>query len=526
MAQMSSTNTTRKISFRKIARAALAEVRVHKKLAIITYVLYGVALLLFLFNTQVYTRGNGYGIELKSLVFYPSNWGIFFAVCGAVVSFFTVLNVFRDMNNQQICDVSMALPIKASERFLSKLLSLLYIQILPQLVSVLGGNGIRIMIARIMYGNLPGNDGEMLSQMVFMMLAGTMFLMSITVLCVCCCGAPAESSYFSIILMGIINVLPLLYIYYITNNCAGFNYFFGDTSVFDYQYWGILFLANPSDKLELHCSVGCVISLAVMLLSGLIYIRRDAKTVGTPVASRVFFELTMTLGCFTVFMFFLMDNDIFWGLLIAAVAFIIINIIVSRAKINALSFLKWGAKYLAITAAFVIVMTITIKTGGFGYIYERPAAEDLDGAKYSISYYDYAYVEPDGTHGKRRTLCTNALTPEQADEVMKICKKHLVSGRLRSDLFSDTFFFTSDGWTYITVRAVSDKTYNALPEPQSQFQWDYETDKYQLYYYQELKVPFSEAKELADELTALSFVYEMPEEGTTPEVSTTTISYD
>ena len=162
MAQMSSANTintnykTNGISFKKIARAALAEVRVHKKLAIITFVLYGVALLLFWFNSTDVAYYDHY-VEHKTVYsdYWASSWGMFFAGCGAVVGYFTVLNVFRDMNNQQICDVSMALPIRASERFLSKLLCLCYIQILPQIVCLLGGNGIRIILARIMYGELP-----------------------------------------------------------------------------------------------------------------------------------------------------------------------------------------------------------------------------------------------------------------------------------------------------------------------------------------------------------------------------------
>lgn len=499
MAQTLSTETTRKISFMKIARAALAEVRVHKKLAIITYVLYGVALLLFLFNSEV-SPSISYG-QSEELLFYPSGWGIFFALCGAVVSFFTVLNVFRDMNNQQICDVSMALPIKASERFLSKLLSLFYIQILPQLVSILGGNGIRLLIGRMMYGDLPGNGGEVLSEMVFSILAGTMFVMSITVLCVCCCGAPAESSYFSIILMGIINALPLCFIFYLVNGCAGFYCDPSDVTLFDYKYWGFLFLADPSDKPELHCSVGCVISLAVMLLSGLIYIRRDAKTVGMPIASRVFFEMTMTLGCVTVFLFFIISGGTLWGLLIAAVAYIIINIIVSRAKINVLSFLKWGGKYLITAAAFTAVAIAAIKTGGFGYIGERPAAEYLDGAEFNIYFYDRAL-----NFDRSYELRTEALTSEQADKMMSICKKHIINGRAHINPFD--VFLGNIYSSVVTIRADSSKEYFECPYPRSQFRQNYRTDKYYLQYEQGLAIPSEDLSAMIQELKNLDFVYE------------------
>lgn len=514
MAQMSSTNTINKISFKKIARAALAEVRVHKKLAIITFVLYGVALLLFLFNSQYIIW---YEPEIdpptKYMAYWASSWGMFFAGCGAVVGYFTALNVFRDMNNQQICDVSMALPIRASERFFSKLLCLCYIQILPQIVCTLGGNGIRLLIARIMYGELSGEITEYLFKLVFGYLAAEMFVMSIVVLCVCCCGAPAESSYFSIILMAIINVLPLCFFFHIIYNCAGLSYNFGDTTEHvDFGYWGILFLSDFNNKFILHCAVGCVISLAVMLLSGLIYVRRDAKSVGNPIASRVFFEVTMTLGVVTVLLFFVLSFAALWGFLIAAVAYIIINIIVSRAKIKVLSFVKWGVKYLITAAAFLVVAIAAIKTGGFGFIYERPAAEHLDSAKYEISYYDIS-----NTSGSVH-LRTDALTSEQADKVMSICKKHIAAGRANINPFivMSNDFILSDEITSVRISAEGSKHYDEPPYPKSQFVRDYHkaqySDQYILDYWQSIEIPLTDARAMAEELKALDFLRVEPED--------------
>lgn len=514
MAQMSSTNTTYKISFKKIARAALAEVRVHKKLAIITFVLYGVALLLFWFNSfDVILGGTENSPQPVYTEYWASGWGMFFAGCGAVVGYFTVLNVFRDMNNQQICDVSMALPIKASERFFSKLLCLCFIQILPQLVCVLGGNGIRIILARILYGELPGEVTEYLFKLVFGYLAAEMFAMSIVVLCVCCCGAPAESSYFSIILMVIINVLPLCFVYHLVSNCAGLPYWFGDMKKIDFGYWGFLYLADFNNKFILHCAVGCVISLAVMLLSGLIYVRRDAKTVGTPIASRVFFEVTMTLGVVTVFLFFVLSFAALWGLLIAAVAYIIINIIVSRAKINVLSFVKWGGKYLITAAAFLVVAVTAIKTGGFGFIYERPAAEHLHSAEYTISYYEI------GDTSEGVYLRTDELTSEQADKVMSICKKHLANGRANINPFIvifDDLIFSSDT-AHVRIAASGSKHYDKPPYPKSQFIDDYNNfsydDKYILNYWQSIEIPIADARAMTEELKALGYVYVESENG-------------
>lgn len=510
MAQTSSTNTRYKMSFRKIARAALAELRVHKKLTIITFVLYGVAMLLFIFNSSIGTYSNDYGTP-DGMFFYSSGWGTFFAVCGAAVSYFTVLNVFRDMNNQQICDVSMALPIKASERFFSKLLSLVIIQLIPQIVCIFGGNGIKILYGNLIYGFLPSDAGETLLQMSLGFPTGTLFIMAIVILCVCCCGAPAESSYFSIILMGIINVLPLCFINYLISNCAGMPYYFGSIEPIDYGYWGFLFLADFYDKFVLHCVVGCVISIAVILASGLIYMKRDAKTVGNPIASRTFFEIMLVLGCVTVFMFFLMTDGMIWGFLVAAVAYIIINIIVCRAKINALSFVKWGAKYLATAAAFTLAIVIMIETGGFGYIHLRPNAELLDGANFMIGYYDYEYHEPNEYTGNTRNLRADNLTPEQADKVMSICKKYMAEGSAKINPLSKIFrvSFNYDVHTNITVTANSNKTYDERPFPHSQFELNYVLGRgYSLDYRQDVSVPIADAREMAQELLTLDFVYE------------------
>ncbi|MCM1167202.1 MAG: hypothetical protein NC401_14440, partial [Ruminococcus sp.] len=292
-------------------------------------------------------------------------------------------------------------------------------------------------------------------------------------------------------------------------------YYFGDTEIFDYQYWGFLFMAHPYENLTLHCVVGCVISLAVTLLSGLIYVRRDAKTVGNPIASRVFFEVVLTLGCVTVLLAFTMWNSGLWGLLIAATAYIIINIIVSRAKINALSFVKWGAKYLATAAVFMTVMIAAIKTGGFGYITLRPDAEHLEGAEFEISYYDPEYDWTDEYHSHQRTLCTNALTAEQADKVMEICKKHILNGRADINVFSEmTGIYFDDDTTYLHVIANSERHYDERPFPKSQFGLDSSgfSDKYCLAYDQNVVIPLAEAKALADELLALDCVYDYVKE--------------
>lgn len=500
-----------KITLRKIARAAVAELRVHKKIAIISYVLFGVSLLLFMFDAHYYFTRDGAGLT-------PSGWGTAFGIIGIIEGIFAALNVFRDVNNQQLCDVTMALPIKASERFWSKLMALFYLQTGPLIVATLGGNGAALLFARINNGPLAAEALEYLALIVFGMLSASLFITAIVVLCTCCCGAPAESAYFSIILMFVINALPLTFINHIIAESSGFggSWLFGGSGMgIDISYWGFLpIFVDYSSKgigdFIFHNVISIAISLCVMFLSIFIYKKRDAKTVGTPIASRVFFEVIMALGCFTIFSFFVMTSSAFWGVLIAGVAYIIINVIVSRAKINAMSFFKWIVKYAATAAVFTVLMVVTIKTGGFGQIYSRPAAENLTGVEFRINCYDFT------TYNDGVTFHAKNLSEEQADRVMEICKKHIVKGRSE---ISAVDIMTESGHLYnsttgVYISASSDTRYSSRPTPGRHFKRHSEYNHmtgisryyYTLDYSQHINISAAEGRALIDELRELDFV--------------------
>lgn len=516
------TNGAYKISFGKIMRAVSAEIRVHKKLAIISFVLYGVAMLLFMFNsTEIIYWGEH--PESYPAQFVSSGWGAFFAVVGILVGFFTALNVFRDMNNQQICDVSMALPIKSSERFFSKLITLFFLQTAPLTVSLLGGSALSILFTVIRHpAGMEDDTAKLLFMLYFGALASSMFIMSVTVLCTCCCGALAESSYFSIILGGIINLLPVCFVNLVMTS-AGFDnglftfLFYNDGGI-DLGWWGFLFFTRIDfDDMTLHCVVGTLISLAVMLLSGLIYVKRDARTVGTPIASKVFFEVMLVLGCVTIFSLFAMGSYAMWGVLIAGVAYTIINIIVSRAKINALSFLKWAGKFAVTLAAFTVVLVVTIKTGGFGLINSRPATKYLEGAEFSVAYRQEITDRDGSTYYGYTRLETSALAPDKADEALEIIKKHFVKGRAEVNVFNVIFgSYNYDKVNGIDVTIGSDTKFGFRPSPKSQFREQSEYIKsldrtvisYTLRYNQSLIISISEADAMIDELKALGCFYD------------------
>ncbi len=517
----SGANSNYKITFRKIAKAAEAELRVHKKIAIISYVLFGVSTLLFMFNAHFYVY------NVHPAEFSPSGWGAVFGSMGVIVGFFAALNVFRDVNNQQLCDVTMALPIKATERFFSKLLALFYLQVGPLLVATLIGNGVAILFGRMRYGDL---DPEVVDAFVLILLIGltsSLFIMSIAVLCACCSGAKAESAYFSLIMMFIINALPLTYVVSILGNVSGFTngWYYSDGGAIDVKFWGFLPLFNDYDDMGdfvFHNVVGIAISLIVMFLSLFIYKKRDAKTVGTPIASRLFFEIFLVLGCFTIFSFFVFSEAAWWGVLIAGVIYIIINIIVSRAKINVMSFVKWIVKYAVTTVVFIAFMVVTVKTGGFGQIYSRPSAEYLDRAQYNITV--YSYQTHDSTH-----ISTDVLTAEQANQIMEITKKHMVKGfndisvaGMLTDFINYRYNKSS-----VQVMARSDKEFRDRPAfGRRHFREytvhvknsDYSYRAYSLYYNQSLPSSSAEAAAMVDELKALDFVsYEVYKNGKTIE---------
>lgn len=505
MAQTST--TTYKISFKKIARAAAAEVRVHKKIAIISYVLFGVAFLLFIFDSGGYVGENN-TIEY----FSASGWGVGFAVAGMCIGYFAVLNIFRDMSNQQFCDVSMALPMKSSERFLSKLLSLFYIQTAPLVVSIIGGQFINLLICLFQCSGAEPLVFEEIFKLFFGAFAGSMFIMAITVFSTCCCGAFAESAYFSVILMGIINILPYSYIYTIIAPSAGLNRYRLDDLI-DVGYWGFLYLQNPGDELILRCAVGSAISLAVMLLSGLIYVRRDARSVGTPIASRVFFEIIMFAGCATVFSMSFMNSAVGWGLLIAGVIYIIINIIVSRAKINVLSFLKWTGKFAATTLIFILFGVISIKTYGFGLVNISPDTKYLDNTYITISYWQ----DNDQYPGNEKYVYkANNLSAEQAERVIDIYKKHFKNSRSKDNPFDLLFGNVSD-LTDVIIDIDNTNPIFTKPSPDYFFRYSYNYNDYDppaepqifytLEYRDELIMSPSDLSAMIDELTQQGLVY-------------------
>lgn len=501
------TDNTYKMTWSKTLRAAVAELRVHQKSAVISWLLYLVAMILFIFNNEIYTYitndTEDPSIVIEHVIFEPSVMGVMFASLGIIVSFVTTISLFRDMNNQQFCDISMALPIKATERYFSKLIVLFLTQIAPLCVSYFGGNGIALLYCRLRYG-APDPIWNELLEVFFAGLSLCMFIIAVCVLCTCCCGSPAESGYFSVLMILIASMLPIAFYVNIVNNNTGFRLWDLTETSIDLHYWGPLALFVEEEEIVQHCLVSTAVSLVIILLVLFIYKKRDARSVGTPIASKLFFEIMMAAGCFSLFSAFVMNSYAHWGIIIAAVAYLIINIIVSRAKLSLVGLLKWIGKFALTTTAFLAIVIASIKTVGFGSGNARPDIEYLDNTHFYLEYYLFSEKREVAVESKQ-------LTAEQADIALDIIIRHCANGRRSVNCF-DVMFEQYDYSRVCSLRIGGNGSvfFDDRPTPRMQFQFSFigANSGYRFSYDRDVIIPISDAEALFDELLTLDYFEE------------------
>ena len=446
-------------SFQKINKAALAEVRTHKKVSIITYILLGLGALLYICtgSFSTYTEYNG---QFDAVNFEMSPMAMLLFCASVPIGLIAAVLVFRDMNSIQHCDVQHSLPMSSLQRFMSKLLALAYMHIIPSFVFM--GSSALIMTLRCMAENAV-NTKEIAAGMLCI-FAAAMFTDAVSVFTVCCCGALAESIYFSVILVGCLSIIPTMMWSFIWENCGG--------NVFDYSkilglwtYSVVYAVENILDESTVSSftimTINVLISAAVMLLSYFIYRKRDARSVGTPIYSRLFFEIVMALGVFTVYLaFVLTEINLSYGLIMVIVIYLVINIVISRAKIGVKSFMAWLGKYVLTTAAFLIFVAAAYATDGFSTAKYLPKT-DMSGYILDISLEDNGYLENgyrtvdyssnDDTSDKN--MVRSDLTDEQFREINDVYVKYFKKSRgsvaeCMSDLFSDSHIYNSNSNNY------------------------------------------------------------------------------
>lgn len=424
-------------SFERVNRSALSELIVHRKIHIISMILLGIAGFTY---TCTSMSSEGYlDIYEMSMIFY------FLAL---IPLFFVCVNVFREMHDVPSADVQMAMPLSASERFLSRMLTICYIWIFPFIFFDFTGNILSVIINSLNESRYftPAPMSEMFAEnlKIFLWaLSISMFITASVVLCVCCIGSKAESIYLPAIMMIVVSVLPFETQAFISHKFADisargkeldFLHIFGFGAVFyDVDYISSVFMVL----------LNCLISLAMTFLAMFAYKKRDAVTVGYPVVFRMFFEAIVICSLAALFQSAHSGN---YGVSVIAmfvffIGALILRMIVSRKDITLSKIAVWSGMFAAYYAVFIMVSYIMCVTGGFGYSQTKPDTSDLVERNVTVQYvyyrggeYNYGY-EP----VKREFTLSNE------EEVVKICSKYCRIQDKTKGFFSAVMFSGVDG---------------------------------------------------------------------------------
>ncbi|MCR5142415.1 MAG: hypothetical protein K6C68_07805 [Ruminococcus sp.] len=416
------------MSLNKINRTALAEVRTHKKILMIMNIMLAAATLLL------------WMVDNEGLMVL----GMFLFCVGGAIGIIASVNVFREMTNSQLCDVKLSLPMSNLERYFSRLLTLAYIHIFPMMgYGFLGLAGMYISngFSEGFLDNIRIPDVVA----IYMIALGiTLFIDSVTVFCTTCCGALAESVYFSIIAMGCISVAPGVMYYQIANAFGGMS----DVPEF-IKYWTFSAVlaaedANSPSDMILPQIISILISCALFAAAYLTFKRRDASSVGDPIAVKLFYEIIMVLGVFTVYSAFICSSAMKVGVILTAIIYLVINIIVIRAKINPKRIAFWLLKLAATSAVFMAIVFAGFLTDGFG-IYDYMPIRSM--ANNDIRIYTYVLDDVRGTVDYEVQTDFGELSDEQMREVIKICRKYGYTAKT-----ADRFFGLVSGDAYGRVR--------------------------------------------------------------------------
>ena len=431
-------------SLKRINRFALGEARTHKKFFIIANIILGMGGLLYMFMTSV--EKTSYGLEDISrtvrpqsyVYFNPSVLGVMLLVVGGGIGLIGAASVFRDMNSVQLGDVQLSLPMSANERYFSKLLALCYLHILPVIV----WTGIPTIVVALRCAAVGFGDKiehiEFLPLVFVSILAGTLFVDAVTVLCTSCCGALAESIYFTLITMTCLSAAPALIWYNLTVTCAGQAADPGKV----FAAWTLSFVLTFDDNSQTIQPVmwlNCLISAVVMILTVFIYRRRDARSVGTPIANRIFFECVMFAGLMTVYGLFFFRAEAYIGIIIVAVIYIVIHIITSRGRLNAKTFGVWVGKFVLSTAVYIGFAGAAYVTGGFGMVEHLPMG-NLSGVDFSINLFTdieggYVSISYDTAEGDEDDGVSD-LSDEQVRKAARVFQKYAAQHRKSFDEFT------------------------------------------------------------------------------------------
>ena len=123
---------------KKIELASRAECRNRKKIRLILLILTIVGALFEIKDYKVKNMTDnayGDGIDLQRYATFEGIFGAFLMLLAACFGLFAVHGVFSDLTSKQNADIQLSLPMNAKERYLSKLLAVFKLHILPILTA-------------------------------------------------------------------------------------------------------------------------------------------------------------------------------------------------------------------------------------------------------------------------------------------------------------------------------------------------------------------------------------------------------
>ena len=361
--------------FAKINKAAGAECRNRRKVRLMINILAVAGGLFEMGEFKVRSWENG--ADGSGLFSYSPDYsgffGLFLMFMLAFFGAFAVYGVFSDLTNKQTADVQLSLPMSAKDRYLSKLLAVARLQLLPFAVETAA----MLVTAAFKGAPILGETLIYVLQVHGVILAEALFVDAICIFCMCCCGAKAEGVYTSLITGGCVTMTPYMVINYIMETFSGVSYSRDDVGKFCAGFGGMVATCFPETDLFSTAEsfgvmfINIVLSCLLVFASFYIYRKRDGRQVGKPMVYDLFMELFMFVGLFTLFTMFAYIQTWGIGLTVAAIIYLVIRIVAARAKITPKVFAVWALKYAAGFALFVVIMAAGYFTGGFGYYKTR-----------------------------------------------------------------------------------------------------------------------------------------------------------
>lgn len=363
----------------RILSAALAKVKARKKQNVITALLLSAAALFFVFGVSAIKSTpaiahSGGDAEAYSVTFVSlSEFSIFLFGCVVVCGFIVCISIFGEMYNRQKADVSMSLPLSSKERFLSNLLAVGIMHVFPLLIV----GALSSVFAVVFHLSYSADMVSACVDFIIKLVICDLFLVSVTVFCVCCCGTLAESVYITGLVILDLMTLPDLVKDHLIDNVTGlstkslipFGFLVLDKN-YDFAVSGILSKLLPMLALNLA-------AVAVFIvLADVFYIKRDARKVGDPIVYWGVYELTLA-STLVFCLVSLTYEGLFWVMIaISAVAYMIIRIVSKRGKVRFTDFLKWTAGFVAVAAGYCAVFAVSYLTDGFGRLNKAPKLDE------------------------------------------------------------------------------------------------------------------------------------------------------